>query len=71
MGKRRSEDGVSCQTCQHWEDQTSSEDEVVWGFCRRYPPTVIATHDDEVGVQCVQVWTEMPYTCGEHRPRLQ
>ena len=69
--KKPADDGISCKTCVHWVEQTASEDEVVWGLCRRYPPTVIATGDEEVGVQCVHVWTEMPHVCGEHRPRLQ
>ena len=60
----------SCATCKFWHEGTESGDEVRWGFCRRYPPQVIASDSDD-GAESVQAWTVLPYFCGEHKQVLQ
>lgn len=68
--KPKDEDG--CADCKFWLEGTDAGDEVRWGFCRRYPPTVIAADpDSDDGAASVQAWTVLPHWCGEHKPRLQ
>lgn len=66
-------DGLSCVDCVFFVEATDSADEVRWGFCRRYPPIPVATVADDGSdtVSCVSAWVELPYSCGEFRPRMQ
>jgi hypothetical protein len=64
-------DEAGCGGCMFWLEGTESGDEFRWGFCRRYPPTVIASPDADEDAQSVQAWTVLPHWCGEHKPRLQ
>ena len=68
MSKPKEEDG--CGTCRCWREGTEAGDEVRWGVCHRYPPTVI-TSDSDDGANAVQPWTVLPHWCYEHKQRLQ
>lgn len=64
---------AQCTNCRHFTEATEAADEVRWGFCDRYPPTVVQSEDEDgaVTIDCVRSWVELPHVCGEHGPRLQ
>jgi hypothetical protein len=61
--------GPNCSHCLYWREKTGEADEVRWGECRRYPPTLFAA-TDENGDQIpwpMQTQTEPEDWCGEFR----
>jgi hypothetical protein len=67
----KKDDGPGCGGCMFWLEGTESGDTERWGFCRRFPPTVIASPDTDEEAASVQAWAVLPHWCGEHKPRLQ
>ena len=66
-----SADDPSCAQCKYWVEQTESHDELRWGWCHRYPPSIVPTVDDggDEVVAPVKAWTELPYWCGEMKAK--
>ena len=62
----------SCAHCRWFREHTEAQDQVRWGFCRRYPPQPAPDTDDD-GSATVS-WDVpiilLPFECGEFRPRL-
>jgi len=52
----------TCSNCDHWD----ANDDASAGYCRRYPPKVVA--DDE-GIATTFPITEPTERCGEHKGR--
>ena len=68
----KQDEDPSCSECKFWIEGTDAGDQVRWGFCRRYPPTVIASDPEaDEGAASVQAWTVLPHWCGEHKQVLQ
>lgn len=61
----------SCKTCHHFHDETESGDEVEWGECWRYPPIMMVLDVEAMTPGPVCAYVTLPYSCGEHKPRLQ
>lgn len=69
--KQDVQDGASCANCRYWYEVTQSHDEVRWGECRWLPPVILIPVDPEEGPVCDVPNTVLPYSCGQHTPRLQ
>lgn len=63
----------NCDTCKYWKEETDSADEIRWGLCCESPPVPMNSTDDEGSetITCIVPWTELPFGCGRHKPRLQ
>lgn len=61
-----------CASCAFWLEQISAADEIRWGQCRRYPPTMIPTTNEdtgEAGSDAAHPPTYPDSWCGEWRPK--
>jgi hypothetical protein len=70
--KKPTEQGPACEHCLYWKDETRAEDEVRYGSCRRYPPTLFAVVDQVTGENTpypMQTQTEPHEWCGEFKGR--
>lgn len=47
MKKTDPQQGAGCGNCRCFKDETQAEDEIRWGYCRRYPPRVVSTDEGE------------------------
>jgi len=56
-------DPESCGHCHHWQGNDARD----YGYCRRFPPAVVASED---GPEFAHPVTECSETCGEFKRRL-
>lgn len=68
--KDESPDSDSCAGCVHFHDETQAHDEVRWGECWANPPQMLAMMvDDCAQATSVNCTVQLPYVCGQFRPR--
>jgi hypothetical protein len=60
---------LQCEHCAHWSEQSERTDEYRWGWCHRYPPTVICDSDGDPHTTAPDTAANHP-SCGEFKQRL-
>jgi hypothetical protein len=44
---KKTDNGQACGNCRFFLEETQAEDEIRWGYCRRYPPKAVANEEGE------------------------